>query len=257
MKKYILVIFLSISFITNINALSNSIKLYDNADIFSQSEEEDIKNKINDYIDKHNMDLVIVTTSINTYNSTESFMEHFYQDNDFGIMTIDLDYNKYEYISYGEMQRYLDDKRIDAVYDYVDEKYKSSNKNYYVLANSFIDRLDYYVELGVPASNKDTYISDNGIMHKKKTFPIFTVLLIDIIISTVIILILCHKSKMIKKSIEANNYIDYNNINITSRTDRFITTNTTRTRKYNDSNNSVGGTSISGNHSSGHGGRSL
>lgn len=269
--RYIFFTFLLfILFSFNIKAVDNSLKLYDNADVFSSDEEAKIREKINGYIDKYNMDLVIVTTSINTYSTTEEFLEHFYQDNDFGItskktgtiMAIDLDNKKYEYISYGEMQRYLDDSRIDKIYDYVDEMYSSNNKNYYVLTTSFIEQLDYYVSLGIPDSNKNTYVSEYGIMYVKKTFPWFYTSIAALIISSVVVLIFAHKSKMIKKASTANDYIDGKSINITNRVDKFVTTHTTRVRKPTESSSGsgsrrVGGTTIRGNHSSGRGGRSL
>lgn len=268
--RYIfLSVFFFVIFSFEINAVDTSLKLYDNADLFSVTEEEKIKTEINEYIDKHNMDLVIVTTSINTYGNTESFLEHFYQDNNFGItskktgtiMAIDLDNGSYEYISFGEMQRYLDDNRIDEVYDYVDEMYNSNNKDYYVLTTSFIEQLDYYVSLGIPDSNKNTYVSDDGIMHIKKTFPFLSVFGIAILISSVVVFIIARKSKMIKKAVTANNYLDGKSVNITNRVDRFVTTHTTRVRKSSDSSSGggrrVGGTTIRGNHSSGHGGRRL
>lgn len=257
-----------------IKALDTSIKLYDNADIYSDVEESSIKTKINDYIKKYDMDLVIVTTSINTYSDTETFEAKFYQDNNFGItskkngtiLAIDLDNNKYEFISYGEMQRYLDDNRIDEIYDYVDQMYKENNKDYFVLATSFIDRLDHYVSLGIPNSNKNTYVSSNGVMHEKHVFPYFMTIGISLVISLIVVLIFAYKTKMIRASTEANNYVDKSHINITNRRDIFITTNTTRVRKPDNNSGGtgssrVGGTSIShsggGSHSSGHGGRSL
>lgn len=267
--KYILLLFVLFFWQSfSISALDTSQKLYDNADIFTDIEEQQIKNKIDDYIDEHNMDLVIVTTSINTYSNTERYLENFYQSNNFGIsskksgtiMAIDLDNKMYEFISYGEMQRYLDDTRIDEVYDYVDQMYNANNKDYYVLSTSFIDRLDYYVDLGIPNSNKNTYVSDDGIMHIKKTFPWFKVSEIAIIISTIIVLITAHKSKMIKKASNASFYVVQNSVNITNRSDRFVTTHTSRVSKSSSSSSGgsrVGGTTIRGGHSSGHGGRRL
>ena len=271
--RYLLIVLLLFICAYPIKALDTTSKLYDNADIYSDIEESSIKEKINDYIEKYDMDLVIVTTSINTYNDTETFEAKFYQDNNFGItskkngtiLAIDLDNNKYEFISYGEMQRYLDDKRIDEVYDYVDQMYVENNKDYFVLATSFIDRLDYYVSQGIPNSNKNTYVSSDGVMHEKHVFPYFITIGISLVISLVVVLIFAHKTKMIKKATEANNYVDKSHINITNRRDIFITTNTTRVRKPDNNSGSgsgrVGGTSIShsggGSHSSGHGGRSL
>lgn len=273
LKYLFFTLIFSFSFLININALDTSLKLYDNADIYSSVEEENIKNKINDYIKKYNMDLVIVTTSINTYSDTETFLAKFYQDNNFGIsskkngtiLAIDLDNKKYEFISYGEMQRYLSDKRIDEIYDYVDQMYKDNNKDYYVLATAFIDRLDYFVDKGIPDSNKNTYVSSDGVMHVTHTFPYLIVIVSSLSISLVVVLIFSYKTKMIKKDNEADNYIDKSKIDITNRQDRFITTNTTRMRKSeissSSSSNRVGGTTIShsggGSHSSGHGGRSL
>lgn len=268
--KYILLLFvLFLCQAFTISALDTQQKLYDNADIFTDIEEQQIKSKIDEYIDEHNMDLIIVTTSINTYSNTERFLENFYQSNNFGIsskkngtiMAIDLDNQMYEFISYGEMQRYLDDDRIDEVYDYVDQMYNANNKDYYVLSTSFIDRLDYYVGLGIPNSNKDTYVSEDGIMHIKRTFPWVKVGGFAIVISSIVVLIMAHKSKMIKKASNASAYVMNNSVNITNRSDHFVTTHTSKIRKSSNSSSSggsrVGGTSIRGNHSSGHGGRRL
>ena len=65
-------------------------------------------------------------------------------------------------------------------------------------------------------------------------------------------------NKMVKKATEANTYMDKNNIKITGRNDRFITTHTTSVRINTNSgggSGKIGGSSIhSGSSGISHGG---
>ena len=55
--------------------LAKDEKVYDNADIFSKKEENVINNKLNKYINDYNIDIVVLTTLINTDQDTYKYVK--------------------------------------------------------------------------------------------------------------------------------------------------------------------------------------
>lgn len=267
MKKIIIsfILILNILFITNVNALDTSLKIYDYSDKLTDNEEELLKEKIDEFIDNYNMDMVLVTVDEHDSYSTEEYADDFYDYNHFGlgkyhdgvILVVDNNFTKENLwmSTTGEAIRMYDDKRIDKILDVIYDDY-----DYYELFNDFIDECSHYASLGIPASNKNTYINSNGKLAYIRHFPYFIAIGVSALVSTIVLLILMKMNKMVKKATEANTYMDKNNIKITERNDRFITTNTTSIRINTSSGSGgVGGSSThtgSSGISHGGGGRS-
>lgn len=269
MKKIIyslLIVISTIVIIPSIKALDTTQKIYDYADILTDEEEALLKVKIDEYIEKYNIDMVLVSVRSHSKSSTEAYADDFYDYNGFGIgSTYDgvifvLDYNfgneNMWMSTSGEGIKLYDDNRIDNILDVVYEDY-----DYYELYSDFIDECSYYASLGVPSSNKDIYINENGDLVYKRSFPWLVSIIMSGIISTIVLLILIHKNKMVKKALDANVYLNNETANITDRNDQFVTTHTTSVRINTSSSGSgrVGGSSIhrsSSGRSHGGGGRS-
>lgn len=272
MKKYIslLVIFLVcfISFITNTYAsVDKSLKIYDYGDLLTDTEEKELKVMVDSYIDKYNLDMVIVTEK-NYYGSTMEYADDFYDNNGFGIgKTYDgvllflnvMDDGIDAWISTsGEGIRMYDDDRIDSILNEL--SYNKESGNYYII-KTFIEEADYYANEGIPSSNKDTYIDDNGDLQYKRKYPLILIP-ISILISIVTVLVLIAKNKMVKKAVTASEYLDKSSIVFTNRQDQFLTTHTSRVKIQTSSGGSgrVGGSSThrsSSGRSHGGGGRRL
>ena len=268
MKKiiYSLIIFLSIVIIPNAKAIDKNDKIYDYADKLTDVEEEQIKEKIDDFIAKYKMDMVLVTVNEHNNYSTEEYADDFYDYNGFGvgkthdgiIFVIDYNFEKENMwmSTTGEAIRMYDDERINNILDVVYEDY-----DYYELFSDFVDECSHYASLGIPYSNKHTYINSKGELVYERSFPWFISLGISAIVSTIVLLVLVAKNKMVKKATEANAYMNKESTNITDRSDKFITTHTTSVRINTDTGSSgrIGGSSThhgSSGISHGGGGRS-
>ena len=263
---YSLLIILSIILISNVNALDTADKIYDYADKLTDEEEKLLKEKIDTFINKYNMDMVLVSIDSHYKSSTEAYADDFYDYNGFGIgdthdgVIFVLDYNfgneNMWMSTTGEAIRMYDDYRIDKILDVVYEDY-----DYYELYSDFIDECSYYASLGIPSSNKNTYINSKGDLVYKRHFPFLISIGISGVVSIIVLLILIAKNKMVKKALEANTYMNKESASITERSDQFITTHTTSVRINTNSGGSgrIGGSSThhgSSGISHGGGGRS-
>ena len=182
-------------------------KVYDNADVFSIYEENMINNKINKYVYNYNMDFVVLTTLINTEESTYKYVQKFINENNFGIgkyksgivFIIDKDNKNNKYYFFGEASKYVDKKRRKDINNYINDMYKRTNKNYYALVSSFIDKIDYYTNSGVPKTNLNKYISSDGKLRKKHKYPllfsVFTSVVLSILFTSIIVYLLTKKKK--------------------------------------------------------------
>lgn len=269
MKKlsYLLIsIFLSLVFISNsyaVESVDSSLKIYDYGELLTDEQEVKIKSKIDDYIAKYNLDMVIVTKK-NYYGNLKAYGQDFYDYNDFGkgkthdgillVLNVDNYGPIAEIVTTGEGIRMYDDARIDSILTSMSNSKYSGNA---AIVEAFVDKSDYYASLGIPASNKNTYIDENGDYHVRRTYPAFALIFTSAVVATIVLLVMVHKNKMIKKAITAHNYLDYNSIAITMRNDQFIHTHTTKTNISSNSggHSGRGGSSISrGSSGRSHGG---
>lgn len=257
----ILLIFIGIK---GVSAFDTTTKVYDYAQVLSDTEEIALKQSVNNYINKYNMDMVLVTVKYHTKSSTKVYAEDFYDYNGFGIgntydgiiFVIDFAFGYTDiYISTtGQAIRMYDDYRIDNMLDNIANK---KDDGYYAMFNSFISDASGYASYGIPSSNSNTEINSNGDLVYKESIPWLMIFIISLAIPSIIIGILIAKNRMIKKSTNASHYLKEGSVVISTRNDRFITTHTTSVR-INDSSSSsgrVGGSSVSrGSSGRSHGG---
>ena len=203
-------------------------KIYDYADLLSDSEENDLYNIILDYIEKTNLDMAIVTISENNKSSAMNYADDFYDYNNFGVgdshdgilFLIDMD-NRIMWISTTGTAIQLYDSHIDSILDDCSPFIKSSN--YFECANQFIK------------SSRKTYI------NSKRAYWILGFTFITIV-SLLIPTIFCMIHKMIHRPVKlatnADPYLDRMSIKMTKSSDTFIRSHTSRTAKNTDSSSS-------------------
>lgn len=268
--KYLLVILLVFIGINSVKAIDVNQKVYDFANVLTEEQETNLKEKISNYTEISNMDMALITVRHHNYSSTEKYADAIHDEliaNGFGkgehndsiICIIDFNTNFYKLLGFqistnGEAIKLYDDYRIERILDSMDVEFNNDNYNYYSMFNAFIDKSTDYAKIGVPDSNKNMKIDKNGKPYIERPFPWVGISIFSIIISTIIVVILIKRNKMVYKSTNADLYIDKNSINITNKNDQFLTTATTRVRIYSDSSSGsrghVGGSSF---HSSGGG----
>ena len=264
--KFLLILLLIFVGINSVNAFDNTVKVYDYAMVLTTQEENNLKQKVNEYIDKFNMDMVLVTVKYHEKDSTKEYAQDFYDYNKFGlnatydgiIFVIDFNFGYTDiYISRtGQAIRMYDDYRITSMLDNISLK---KDNGYYSMFESFINDASKYASLGIPSSNLNTIINNNGDLVYEQIIPWGPISVTSIVVATIVLLIFIFKNRMVKKSINAGHYLNKDSIIINTRNERFITTHTSSVR-INDSSSSgssgrIGGSSISrGSSGRSHGG---
>jgi len=249
----LLLVFVGMDLVSAESEIDTSIKVYDYADILTSSEEEELQLLANKYIDKYNMDMVLVTVKEHNKIDTKEYAQDFYDYNGFGIgdtndgliFVIDLSFGYTDiYIATtGEAIRVYDDYRINSMLDNI-AFYKDFG--YYDMFESFINDSDKFAMMGVAESNINTVIDKFGNLVRKKRIHWIPITIISLIVSGIVLLIFIFKNRMVKKSINATYYLDEGSVNINVRKDRYITSHTTSVRINNSSSSGgIGGSSIS------------
>lgn len=224
-----------------------SKKVYDYANLLSDNEEKELFNKIQEFINEYNMDMVIVTINDNNKGSSMAYADDFYDYNDFGIgdkndgilFLIDMDYRKMWISTTGNAINIYDsyiDPILDDCYDYI------ANKEYYECAMSFIN------------SSADSYKK-----HERAGWISGFVLvgIVSLIIPTVFCLYKKSKHKAIKLSTDADTYLVKSSFHMNKSEDHFSHSHTSKVAKSTSSGSSGGSHRGSSGVSHGGGGRSF
>lgn len=238
-------------------------KVYDFADLFIDSEEVEIYNKIKNYIDLTNYDLAVVSINENNKADEVKYADDFYDYNYFGfddsfsgtLILIDMDNREIYLSTTGYAIKMYSDTRIDRIidngYDYlVDGKYAKC-----IL--SMIDKMSDYYHSGVPSGNKNLVIDGRNVYYSDKRTISENLLTSGVVAAgiTAIIAFIMYKKTRLK--IKKANTISY----LTSEKDidirnRFIRSSISRVLRSTNSGGSSGGGSSYHSSSSGssHGG---
>lgn len=249
--------------------VDSSEKIYDFSNVLNEEEKNELKSLIDDYINKTQMDMVILTDSVpyTNDNTNDTYASDFYDYNDFGInfknySGVILFRNTYEenpyfnVYTFGQAQLYYPQNRCDYVLDDIYEDLKS--KNYIDGFTKFIDEFNTYYNKGIPKELKDYYIDDMGYIKKGYKLPLLTTFIVATIVTIIVLLIMVKKNKMVKKETMAGEYLNNNSIKYTKRNKNLISSHTTHYTRVESSSSSGGGSfsSHSGSSGDGHGGGS-
>ena len=241
-----------------------SKKIYDYSGILTKEETETLKSKIDEFIEHTHMDMVILTVDMQySYDrENEDFAADFYDYNDFGLdfdnysgvillrntYSVDPYFNVY---TFGEAQLYFDFDRCESMLDDIYPYLKSHD--YLTGFNLFISDFTRYYNSGKALNNY--YVDEMGYIHQKYVVPLIPSLAGGFAVALIAILIMIKKNKMVKKSTEANDYLDKSTIKYNTRTDVLIGSHTTHYTVSHDSGGGGGGHSSHGGSSGGgHGG---
>ena len=226
-------------------AVDEKEKVYDFADLFTDTEENDIYLKINEFITTYDMDLAIVTISSNPKYSEVEYADDFYDYNNFNdngiLFLIDMDNRQIYMSTTGTAINMYNDNRInylmDSIYKYI------SIKSYSKGTLEYIKMLSSLASEGYPTGN-EIYQSTSSKVLKSMFF--------SFIITVIVMVILISKNKLVRKASDAKEFLEKDSIKITQLGDILIDTHT---ETYRINNNSNGGSSTHSSSSSrSHGG---
>ena len=243
--------------------VDSSYKIYDYSNVLSEEDEKAIKNYIDNFISKTNMDMVFVTINMpyTVDDAHKVYASDFFDYNDFGtgeyysgVLLLRNTYSSSPYFDmymFGEAQLYFYDYRcddvLDSIYNYI------HNEEYVDGFNVFVNKLNTYYEQG----KLDNYeIDENGHVHEivveeEYSTPLGVMALIGGIVDLIAIPSMIKKNKMVKPAYAAENYLDKATLHFNTQTDMFVSTHTETHIK--SDNSSSGGHIHSSTGSSGRG----
>ena len=254
----------NLSNVKSVPLVDSSDKIYDFADILSDSEEKQIYSDIQSFIEKTNIDMVFVSIdmpySYDTKN--EDFAADFYDYNDFGInfsnysgiLLLRNDYSGdryYDIYTFGDAQLYFDQSRYDDILDGIYEHFVS--KNYLSGIRKFISECSNYYDRGYAPKFSHAYVDSDSFIHYNYYVPIFPCLIGSFVLTLIIIAIMVSKNKMVRKAMSASEYLNKDSVNYTVHTDQFTHSHTTHYTVSSSSGGGSHGGSSGGGHSSGGG----
>lgn len=219
------------NYYTSIPKVDSSEKVYDYAGLFSYSEEEKLFEKISDYIDTYNIDMVIVTIDENPKSTSQSYAESFYTTNDIGIgsnddgilFLIDMDNRNMWIATHGSAIGIYDsyiDPILDDCYEYI------SDDEYYECAMAFVNE---------SASSYKKNERSGWIIG-------FAIAIgISLLVPTIFCLYKKSKHKVVRLATHANLYMEKSTFQITKSEDRFSHSHTSRIAKSTSSSSRGGG----------------
>ena len=241
-----------------------SHKIYDFADILTDQEEKYLYAMIQEFINKTNMDMVILTDELTyTYDSqNETHATDFYDYNDFGLdfanysgvllyrnaYSLDPYYNVY---TFGEAQLYFD---FDRCEDMLDAIYTNMRSGAYLSAfEGFIKSFTDYYNKGIPSSMKDYAVDNFGYLYKKYRYPWLSSLIVSAIVALIYARVFIGRNKMVKKAREAESYLQDEDVDIYRKVDQYLRSSTTSYTTSSSSGSGGGGGFSSSSGSSGMG----
>ena len=253
MKKNACTVFLILFFLMTAvfpaGALDISLKVYDEADLFSTEDEAYLMKKALALVDTYDMDVVILTIQNADGKTTRAYADDFFDDNGFGIgpqfdgllFLIDMDNREFYISTTGLAIRYFTDSRIntilDEVFSYVSEGLYAEG------ADFFLDETEAILKAGIPQDqyNYDTetgekdYYNDyrdedltlsQRFMHSFYNSGVY--LLIAAVISGITVAIMAGGNKG-KKTVNASTYLDSQSFHLDDNRDIYIRTSVTKT----------------------------
>ncbi len=223
------------------------MKVHDFADLFSEEQIEDLNKQAQSFIEKHNMDIVILTVEENNKADTLNYAMDFYDYNDFGknkthdglLLIIDMDNRIFNIITTGYAILVFDDNRIDKILDSLFTNIKE--ENYYDGALTFIKKSSSTAALGVAPSMKNYKLDETGTPIKIKKVNMGLSILIAGIVSSIVIFVTLSSYKGIVLATKAGIYLTGTKNTITR--DTFYTTHMSKVPISTSSSN--GGSSTS------------
>ena len=243
--------------VLNTKSVDATEKIYDFAEILTEEEEEELKIKVDDFVERNGMDLVILTDTFSYSRDIDNgyFAADFYDYNDFGMSfdnysgivflrntnPSDPYYGMY---TFGEAQLYFSQSREDDILDSIYDNIHSGS--YLEGIEEFIEKTDKYIQQGKPKEAENYYIDENGIIHAYYRIPWATSIIISSVVTLIIMIILVKKNRMIIKASKAEAYLNKGSINITNRKDVFISTHTSSYKISSDSGGGGGFSSHTG-----------
>lgn len=229
-------------------------KVYDYADLLTDSEEQKLLVQAREFADMYQLDLVLVTTDDAEGKSSMAYADDFYDYNGFGIgeahsgllVLIDMDNRMIWLSTTGSAISLFTDGRIQEITDRA-AGYLSDQDYFGGCKSAFAD-----IQETVRTDREKSTLGGRA-RRSARRLPLY--LLIAAAASGISIAVMARKGKTARKAVNAEGYLDRRSIELLVREDQFIRSSVSRTRIERSSGGGGGGSSThSGSSGTSHGG---
>lgn len=221
MRKIILLLLL-FTFVFNAYAFNydNEVKLHDYAQVFSENEQKTIKEKIDSFIEKYNMDMVVISVRYYSTNTIDNYAKEIYEKYEYGIddskscamFIIDLQDNDYYINVFNDSNNLLSSSEIRNIKN----KVKQTHGNY----NKVLNFINYaYESASITTEKVEKNVSFNGINWG-------LILFLSLLMPMLILIVFMIKLENNEEKVIVCNHLRDNSLIINDRVDKFINTNT-------------------------------
>ena len=237
--------------------------LVDDADLLTDSEEEELETQLDEISERQQLDVAVVTVNSLDGKTAEAYADDFYDYNGYGygddnsgiLLLISMEDRDWHMTTCGFGITAFTDAGMDYMQEQFvsylsDGEYMEAFQKYATLCDDFITQAD----TGEP------YDSNNMPHEPLSPFWIFAALLLGFIIAFIMASGKKSKLKSVKKQVAAKQYTKKGSLTLTRNTDQFINRVVTSRRIERDDDSSSGGgssvhTSSSGTSHGGSGGK--
>ncbi len=236
MKKRILailfVLLMSLSLPFTALAAQDAQRLYDDADILTDSEERDLISRLDSVSETYKVDIIIVTTdTVGNYTSDE-YIELIYDENDFGygenrdgvLLLVTMREREYRILSNGLGAAAISMDDIDYIGDYI--SYELSEGYYADAFHLFIDECEYEINGEI-----NGFPFEFGI-------NLCISLVIGLVVALIVTGIMRSQLKSVGMQLTATEYVKRGSMKLTVSNDLFLYRTISRIKKETDSSRS-------------------
>lgn len=218
-------------------AVDASEKIYDFAELLTETEEKKLYKKIKYFVKETELDLVIVTIKENVKGNSgdsattrmKAYSHDFYDYNDFKnnglLLLIDMQAGGIYMVTEGKAVELFPNSRMNPILKNVYDKL--SERKYFDACNGFITSVSDFVDIGVPG-DEDLVIDDDGNVVKDKLSNILWIVLSSLVISGIIVGIMISSYKNVKLSNNSHDYLNRNSVNIITISEMYLGGKTNR-----------------------------
>ncbi len=236
MKKKIFVLLLAVCMLfSTAPVLAAEQRVFDYAELLSETEEQDIQYWIEDMQLNWDMDLAYLTTNDLEGKDIREYGAEFYIAHDLGmgenydgvIFVLDMGSREGQIITSGKAIKIFTDYYIDAMWDNMVD-YLSAGDYYSAFYSLYADMSYYQQEYVVYQKDPDSYLSDYSEHQMRQTF--LTTTAVAAVFSLVIAALAVHsmkkKCKNVRPYTDGRAYLKENGFQLSVNRDSFATTHT-------------------------------
>ena len=233
------------TYATEIALIEDGNSVYDEANLLTSSEEDEIAEVLEDVSAAYETQLVIVTVP-ELDSSIDYFAEGLYDTMGFGygdsydgvLLIVCMEPRECSILCNGSAANTITpdtrDQILDAVASYL------SDGDYAEAFLTFAEECEYYLDGSSENSAASTY-PDNGNRERSEfTFgsTLLSSLVVGIVIGLIVVAVLAGQLKSVKKQNQARDYVKPGSMHLTQRSDTFLYRNVSRVKRDSGSSSS-------------------